>query len=191
MSKMGISTVASYTGHSLRAVGLDHDVSTSTSRAPQPDRRVGLDVLAAEVATASVSPTSSGRPSGPPESRSAASTNGGARVSCTCSTRSRSSSSSTPPGPSATHLQGVHRGRRRPVRATGDAARPLATPPQRAPHPDRRGRAGLAIIARFSTGAMSYGSISAEAHETLAIAMNRIGGRSNTARRRGRRSLHP
>jgi len=37
-----------------------------------------------------------------------------------------------------------------------------------------------AIIARFSTGAMSYGSISAEAHETLAIAMNRIGGRSNT-----------
>jgi glutamate synthase (NADPH) large chain len=37
-----------------------------------------------------------------------------------------------------------------------------------------------AIMARFSTGAMSYGSISAEAHETLAIAMNRIGGRSNT-----------
>ena len=36
------------------------------------------------------------------------------------------------------------------------------------------------IISRFSTGAMSYGSISAEAHETLAIAMNRIGGRSNT-----------
>ncbi len=37
-----------------------------------------------------------------------------------------------------------------------------------------------AIVKRFSTGAMSYGSISAEAHETLAIAMNRIGGRSNT-----------
>ena len=36
------------------------------------------------------------------------------------------------------------------------------------------------IIKRFSTGAMSYGSISAEAHETLAIAMNRIGGKSNT-----------
>ena len=36
------------------------------------------------------------------------------------------------------------------------------------------------IITRFSTGAMSYGSISQEAHETLAIAMNRIGGRSNT-----------
>ena len=36
------------------------------------------------------------------------------------------------------------------------------------------------IVQRFATGAMSYGSISAEAHETLAIAMNRLGGRSNT-----------
>jgi glutamate synthase (NADPH/NADH) large chain len=36
------------------------------------------------------------------------------------------------------------------------------------------------IVRRFQTGAMSYGSISAEAHETLAIAMNRLGGRSNT-----------
>lgn len=35
------------------------------------------------------------------------------------------------------------------------------------------------IVKRFSTGAMSYGSISAEAHETLAIAMNRLGARSN------------
>ncbi len=37
-----------------------------------------------------------------------------------------------------------------------------------------------AIMKRFKTGAMSYGSISQEAHETLAIAMNRIGGKSNT-----------
>ncbi|MDN3646730.1 glutamate synthase large subunit [Pontixanthobacter aestiaquae] len=36
------------------------------------------------------------------------------------------------------------------------------------------------IVKRFSTGAMSYGSISREAHTTLALAMNRIGGRSNT-----------
>ena len=36
------------------------------------------------------------------------------------------------------------------------------------------------IVRRFATGAMSFGSISAEAHENLAIAMNRIGGRSNT-----------
>ncbi len=36
------------------------------------------------------------------------------------------------------------------------------------------------LVKRFKTGAMSYGSISKEAHETLAIAMNRIGGKSNT-----------
>ena len=36
------------------------------------------------------------------------------------------------------------------------------------------------IVKRFNTGAMSYGSISREAHETLAIAMNHLGGRSNT-----------
>ncbi len=36
------------------------------------------------------------------------------------------------------------------------------------------------IVKRFCTGAMSFGSISAESHETLAIAMNRLGGKSNT-----------
>ena len=37
-----------------------------------------------------------------------------------------------------------------------------------------------AIVRRFATGAMSFGSISYEAHTTLAIAMNRLGGKSNT-----------
>jgi glutamate synthase (NADPH/NADH) large chain len=36
------------------------------------------------------------------------------------------------------------------------------------------------IMKRFATGAMSFGSISHEAHSTMAIAMNRIGGKSNT-----------
>ena len=36
------------------------------------------------------------------------------------------------------------------------------------------------IVKRFATGAMSFGSISLEAHTTLAIAMNRMGGKSNT-----------
>src|SRR3990172_32242 len=40
------------------------------------------------------------------------------------------------------------------------------------------------ILKRFSTGAMSHGSISVEAHTTLAVAMNRIGGKSNTSERR-------
>jgi glutamate synthase (NADPH/NADH) large chain len=66
-----------------------------------------------------------------------------------------------------------------------DHARPV-------PHQERRRNrhnAGAAwtrwsppktIVKRFSTGAMSFGSISREAHETLALAMNAIGGKSNT-----------
>ncbi|MGN6172686.1 MAG: glutamate synthase central domain-containing protein, partial [Streptosporangiaceae bacterium] len=50
----------------------------------------------------------------------------------------------------------------------------------RAPIPVEEVEPVAAILRRFSTGAMSYGSISAEAHETLAIAMNRLGGKSNT-----------
>jgi glutamate synthase (NADPH/NADH) large chain len=44
----------------------------------------------------------------------------------------------------------------------------------------RRGRAGRGYRQAFSTGAMSFGSISREAHTTLAMAMNQIGGKSNT-----------
>jgi glutamate synthase (NADPH/NADH) large chain len=50
----------------------------------------------------------------------------------------------------------------------------------RAPVPIEEVEPVSEIIKRFSTGAMSYGSISAEAHETLAVAMNRLGGKSNT-----------
>jgi glutamate synthase (NADPH/NADH) large chain len=51
---------------------------------------------------------------------------------------------------------------------------------ERAPVPIGEVEPASAIVRRFSTGAMSFGSLSKEAHETLAIAMNRIGGRSNT-----------
>jgi glutamate synthase (NADPH/NADH) large chain len=50
----------------------------------------------------------------------------------------------------------------------------------RAPVPLEEVESAALIVRRFSTGAMSFGSISKEAHENLAIAMNRIGGRSNT-----------
>ena len=53
----------------------------------------------------------------------------------------------------------------------------------------RRWSPSTPSVTRFNTGAMSYGSISAEAHETMAIAMNNLGGRSNT--RRGRRGRRP
>ena len=74
--------------------------------------------------------------------------------------------------------------RRRPVRPTWPpcaaccgCARDAALRP---PVPLDEVEPVAAILKRFATGAMSYGSISAEAHETLAIAMNRLGGRSNT-----------
>jgi glutamate synthase (NADPH) large chain len=52
--------------------------------------------------------------------------------------------------------------------------------PARVPVPMEEVEPVEAIVKRFATGAMSYGSISQEAHETLAIAMNRMGARSNT-----------
>ncbi|SDN23035.1 glutamate synthase (NADPH/NADH) large chain [Cryobacterium flavum] len=54
------------------------------------------------------------------------------------------------------------------------------SPGQRTPVPLDEVESVSQIVKRFSTGAMSYGSISQEAHETLAIAMNRLGGKSNT-----------
>ena len=56
----------------------------------------------------------------------------------------------------------------------------LAEETGRAPVPLAEVESAEAIVRRFNTGAMSFGSISREAHESLAIAMNRIGGRSNT-----------
>ncbi len=50
----------------------------------------------------------------------------------------------------------------------------------RAPVPVEEVELAAEIVKRFATGAMSFGSISREAHTTLAIAMNRIGGKSNT-----------
>src|SRR5215467_9185328 len=64
--------------------------------------------------------------------------------------------------------------------AAGPAAQGAPEGGGRAPVPVEEVEPVSAIVRRFSTGAMSYGSISAEAHETLAIAMNRLGGRSNT-----------
>src|SRR5690606_33614674 len=56
----------------------------------------------------------------------------------------------------------------------------LAEETGRAPVPLDEVEPAADIVKRFSTGAMSFGSISREAHTTLAVAMNRIGGKSNT-----------
>ena len=67
-------------------------------------------------------------------------------------------------------------------RAAHDAARPVRVPLRRRASRcrSRRSSRPQEIVKRFATGAMSLGSISTEAHTTLAIAMNRIGGKSNT-----------
>jgi glutamate synthase (NADPH/NADH) large chain len=65
-----------------------------------------------------------------------------------------------------------------PARAPHSGRPPQGKP--RPPIPIEEVEPAADIVRRFSTGAMSYGSISAEAHETLAIAMNRLGARSNT-----------
>ena len=68
-------------------------------------------------------------------------------------------------------------------RAPRDAARAAAVPascPRTSGSPLDEVEPASEIVKRFATGAMSLGSLSREAHETLAIAMNRIGGKSNT-----------
>ncbi len=66
------------------------------------------------------------------------------------------------------------------IRGVDDGAPSAGTGPVPDPVPLEEVESVASIVCRFSTGAMSYGSISAEAHETIAIAMNRLGGRSNT-----------
>jgi len=56
----------------------------------------------------------------------------------------------------------------------------LSFVPAKTPVPLEEVESEEEIVKRFQTGAMSYGSLSQEAHETLAIAMNRLGGKSNT-----------
>ncbi len=149
MSKMGISTVASYTGAQVfEAIGLDGAlIDEYFTGTVGRIGGVGLSVLAAEVADAPPRrPTSRGRPSGPTaSSRWAASTSGGARASSTSSTPRRCSSCSTPRGPSATTSSRSTR------TAVDDQAEKLGTlrgllrlkPAPGGPDPDRRGRADL------------------------------------------------
>ncbi|HEX7019737.1 MAG TPA: glutamate synthase large subunit [Gemmatimonadaceae bacterium] len=64
--------------------------------------------------------------------------------------------------------------------ARGFTLRGVLDVDERAPVPIEEVEPAAAIVRRFVTGAMSFGSLSREAHETLAIAMNQLGGRSNT-----------
>ncbi len=185
MSKMGVSTVASYTGAQIfEAVGLGRDVvdeyfTGTTSRIGG----VGLDELAAEVAERH---RLAHLPR--PTERAHRELEGGGEYQWRREGEVHLFNPKT-----VFKLQHATRAKRYDIfkeytRLVDDQSEHLAT---------LRGllrlRTGAlpaleiddvepvsAIVTRFATGAMSYGSISAEAHENLAIAMNRLGGKSNT-----------
>ena len=185
MSKMGISTVASYTGAQVfEAIGLapelvDEYLTGTTSRIGG----VGLDVLAEEVAARHRFAYLER-----PEEVAHRDLWAGGEYQWRREGEHHLFNPET-----VFKLQHATRSRRYDVfkeytSRVDDQAKRLATlrglfelrTDQREAVPIEEVEPASAIIARFSTGAMSYGSISMEAHETLAIAMNRIGGKSNT-----------
>jgi glutamate synthase (NADPH/NADH) large chain len=184
MSKMGISTVASYRGAQVfEAIGLAQDVvdryfTGTRSRLGG----VGLDVVAEEVARrhASAYPRDGVRPAH-------------RRLTVGGEYQWRREGEPHLFDPETVfRLQHSTRARRYDVfrqytARVDDQSERLMTlrgllgfRPARDPVPLDEVEPVEEIVKRFSTGAMSYGSISQEAHETLAVAMNRLGARSNT-----------
>ncbi len=191
MSKMGVSTVASYTGAQIfEAIGLGDEViercfTGTTSRLGGVD----FGVLAREVARRHASAFPAGGVTRPHR-----------RLETGGEYQWRRDGEPHLFSPEAVfRLQHATRARRYEIfkqytDLVNDQSRRLATlrgllrirgteapaDPARPPVPIDEVEPVSQIVRRFATGAMSYGSISAEAHETLAIAMNRLGGKSNT-----------
>jgi glutamate synthase (NADPH/NADH) large chain len=184
MSKMGISTIMSYRGAQIfEAVGLSQELvddyfTGTTSRLGG----VGLDVVAAEVAArhAEAYP-----PSGNRDPHKRLVTGGEYQW------RRDGEEHLFDPETVFRLQHSTRTGRmdifRQYTRRVDEQSRRLMTlrgllrfTSDREPIPLDQVEPVSEIVKRFNTGAMSYGSISAEAHETLAIAMNRLGARSNT-----------
>jgi glutamate synthase (NADPH/NADH) large chain len=184
MSKMGISTVGSYTGAQVfEAIGLGHDVVDEyftgvVSRLGGVD----LDVLAREV----IERHRKAHPQNPTE-LAHRELDGGGEYQWRREGEYHLFNPET-----VFRLQHASRTKRYDIfkeytSLVDDQARKLATlrglfelRSDRPSIPIDEVEPVAEIVKRFSTGAMSYGSISKEAHETLAIAMNRLGARSNT-----------
>ncbi|MEU0231681.1 MULTISPECIES: glutamate synthase large subunit [unclassified Streptomyces] len=185
MSKMGISTVASYRGAQVfEAVGLDETfVATYFNGTATKIGGAGLDVVAKEVAArhAKAYPAS-----GVPSAHRALEIGGEYQWR-------REGEPHLFDPETVFRLQHATRTKRYDVfkkytdRVNEQSERLMTlrglfgfAAEGRTPIPLDEVEPASEIVKRFSTGAMSYGSISQEAHETLAIAMNRLGGKSNT-----------
>lgn len=183
MSKMGISTVASYRGAQIfECIGLNHEVIDNYfSRTASRVEGIGLDVISREVKIRHDDAFKTR------EVENEALDAGGVY-------QWRSDGELHLFNPQTIHLlqQATRRGDfdlfRKYSELVNDQSRDFYTlrglmefkfdPKKEIPLEEVESAAD--IVKRFKTGAMSYGSISKEAHEALAVAMNRIGGRSNT-----------
>ena len=184
MSKMGISTISSYRGAQVfEALGLSSEVTEEYfTGTPSPLQGIGLDGIASEVtarhgASFSVDPRID---------------DGLLDSGGEYQWRKQGEEHLFDPE-TVFRLQHATRERRMDLfraysRRVDEQSERLLTlrglfrldPGTRGPVPLEQVESAESIMRRFATGAMSYGSLSAEAHETLAIAMNRIGGRSNS-----------
>ncbi|MFF6905229.1 glutamate synthase large subunit [Streptomyces sp. NPDC012389] len=184
MSKMGISTVASYRGAQVfEAVGLDEDfVATYFNGTATKIGGAGLEVIAKEVAARH---TKAYPASGIAASHRALEIGGEYQWR-------REGEPHLFDPETVFRLQHATRNRRYDIfkqytdRVNEQSERLMTLrglfgfTSDRAPISLDEVEPASEIVKRFSTGAMSYGSISREAHETLAIAMNQLGGKSNT-----------
>ena len=184
MSKMGISTVSSYRGAQVfEAIGLSHELvdryftGTTTKLGG-----VGIDVIAEEVAQR--------HRKAYPESGSS-SAHRQLDIGGEYQWRREGEPHLFDPETVFRLQHSTRSGRydifKQYTQAVDDQSTRLMTlrglfelRPDRPPVPLDEVEPASEIVKRFSTGAMSYGSISQEAHETLAIAMNRLGAKSNT-----------
>jgi glutamate synthase (NADPH/NADH) large chain len=186
MSKMGISTYQSYCGAQIfDAVGLKSDfVDQYFTGTATTIEGVGLEEVAAETVSRHEEAFSDD-----PVLRNALDVGGEYMF------RMRGEAHMWSPDAVATLQHAVRKGSWETFKdfsrqVDGDTARAkairglfklkLAGATGRAPVPLDEVEPAADIVKRFSTGAMSFGSISREAHATLAVAMNRIGGKSNT-----------
>ncbi len=184
-SKMGISTLQSYHGAQVfEAIGLNKSLVEKyfTGTASRIEG-VGLDVLAREAQAASTT-TLSGALTG-------SDTELDVRRQLSLPRRTASTTCSIPQTISKLQhavRQSNYETYQEFAELINDQSTQLCTlrglmrsaASRRSPFRSKRWSRRREIVKRFATGAMSFGSISKEAHETLAIAMNRIGARSNT-----------